>query len=317
MGNIILGVGNAARLFHSDTGEGKGTEDLINIVDPRAHVVSAFDFAVTRGDGIFEATTVWKGQPVSLENHLRRLSHSARLMDLPQPDIEAFAQAVHTLIEQYDGSEAGPLLRLLISRGLDDATGIGRQDGGLPSIWMFIDAMGSLHETDPISMISLTRGYPSDIAVRAPWLLNGAKTLSYAVNQAIHRECDRRKVTDAVLTTEDGYVLECPNSSIVAQYGTHLVTPDPSIGILHGTTQRELFAYGRQEGGSFEYAKLPFERLLEADRLYMTHGGWVVPVGELDGRRYPVDPSSIEYINAAIHAGRTHDEALGIGPKAE
>lgn len=34
MGNIILGVGNAARLFHSDTGEGKGTEDLISIVDP-------------------------------------------------------------------------------------------------------------------------------------------------------------------------------------------------------------------------------------------------------------------------------------------
>ena len=59
-------------------------------------------------------------------------------------------------------------------------------------------------------MASMTRGYPSDITARAPWLLNGAKTLSYAFNCAVHRECARRGVGDAILYSEDGYTMECP-----------------------------------------------------------------------------------------------------------
>ena len=315
MANIVLGRGNAASLFASENPTGEHAEALLDFVDPHAQIVSPFDLAVTRGDGIFEATTVWKGYPISLENHLRRLSYSARLMDMPLPNISAFTEAIYALIEQYDGDEPGPLLRILISRGMDDATGVGKNSDGLPSVWMFIDSLGNLHETDKISMISLTRGYSSDITAKAPWLLNGAKTLSYAVNQAVHRECDRQSADDAILTTEDGYVLECPNSSIVARYGDRYITPDPSIGILHGTSQRELFAYAQQEGGSFEYKKLPFEQLEEADSLYMTHGGWVIPVGELNGNSYSVDPQQVDAINEAIHSGRTHDEALSIAPE--
>jgi 4-amino-4-deoxychorismate lyase len=315
MANIVLGKGNASALFSAMSPSAGRSGKLLEFVEPGALIVSPFDLAVTRGDGIFEATTVWKGYPVSLENHLLRLAHSARLMDMPEPNMAAFTQAVEELIAQYDGDEPGPLLRILISRGMDDATGVGKGSDGLPSVWMFIDSMGNLHETDPISMMSLTRGYSSDITAKAPWLLNGAKTLSYAVNQAIHRECDRHSVGDAILTTEDGFVLECPNSSIVAGFGNHYVTPDPSIGILHGTSQRELFAFAQQEGGSFEYRKLPFEQLLEADSLYMTHGGWVIPVGELDGNHYSVDAEFVAAMNDAIHTGRTHDDALSIGPK--
>lgn len=45
---------------------------------------------------------------------------------------------------------------------------------------------------------SRIRSQPSDITARAPWLLNGAKTLSYAFNCAVHRECARRGVGDAL-----------------------------------------------------------------------------------------------------------------------
>lgn len=118
----------------------------------------------------------------------------------------------------------------------------------------------------------------------------------------------------AKLGSEDGYTLECPNSSIVARYGDTLITPDPRIGILHGTSQREMFAWALQEGQNTQYKKLPFAELREADRLYMVHGGWVIPVNELDGKAYAVDMAEIAAINDAIHTGRTHNDALGIGP---
>lgn len=315
---IVLAIGNTKALF-SPKGEFEGmNEHLMRIVDPHDRCVSAFDLSVLRGDGIFEATTVWNGYPISLENHLRRLSHSARLMDMPAPNLEAFTGAVNMVIAQYDDPEPGPLLRILVSRGLDAGTGIGAEARtAAPSVWMFLDGRGTLHELTPITLASLDRGYASDITAKAPWLLNGAKTLSYAINQSMHRECERRGAGDAIMVSSDGFTLECPNSSIVAMFGDSFITPDPRIGILNGTSQRELFAWARQEGKKIKYGKLPFARLQEADRLFMTHGGWVIPVRALDGQAYDVDPTQIKAINDAIHTGRTHDEALNIRPLGE
>mgnify|MGYP000507822867 CR=1 FL=1 len=90
-------------------------------MNPAAVNISAFDLSVLRGDGIFEATTVFKGFPISLENHLRRLSDSARLMDLPTP-----TRGIEKVMSAYDDPEPAPLLRIIVSRGLDQETGIGK-----------------------------------------------------------------------------------------------------------------------------------------------------------------------------------------------
>ena len=317
---IVLAVGNAGKLFAPEgTQSHSSDDDLVRLVQPHDACVSAFDLSVLRGDGIFEATTVFKGYPISWENHLRRLADSARLMDMPIPNQTAFTAAVNKVIAEYDAPEPGPLLCILVSRGLDPQTGIGAEhaDTNAPSVWIFLDGQGTLHSTNPVALASLSRGYASDVTAQAPWLLNGAKTLSYAINQSMHRECDRRGVDDAVTFTTDGFTLECPNSSIVAQYDHRFVTPDPHIGILNGTSQRECFAWARQEGYAIEYSKLPLAELREADRLYMTHGGWVIPIGALDDRDYDVDEQQIDEINDAIHTGRTHDDALSIGPTGD
>lgn len=49
----------------------------------------------------------------------------------------------------------------------------------------------------------------------------------------------------------------------------------------------------------------------------MTHGGWVIPISEIDGRALVVDTAQIQAVNDAIHSGRTHDDALGIGPTGD
>ena len=315
---IVLAVGKSNVLFAPEgTQLPTSEDDIVHVVDPHALCVSAFDLSVLRGDGIFEATTVWRGYPVSLENHLRRLSDSARLMDLPAPNHAAFAAAIRAVVAHYDDPEPGPLLRILVSRGLDPETGVGAEQRNDPSVWIFLDGRGTLHSLNPVTLISLSRGYASDVTTKAPWLLNGAKTLSYAINQSMHRECARRSVDDAVTFTTDGYTLECPNSSIVAEFGGHFITPDPRIGILNGTSQRELFAWAQQEGKSIEYRKLPLTELRDADHLYMTHGGWAVPIRGLDGRVYDVDTVQVRDINDAIHSGRTHDDALTIGPTGD
>ena len=200
MSSIVLAVGNGKTLFG---GAGVAPDaDLVRFVDPESPIINAFDLCALRGDGIFEATTVWKGFPVSLENHLKRLANSARLVDMPEPNIPALTRAVQLVIDQYDDPEPGPMLRIIVSRGLDPDTGVGKAADRTPTVYIFLDAKGTLHSLEPITMASMTRGYPSDITARAPWLLNGAKTLSYAPCTAnapavasATRFCSRRTAT--------------------------------------------------------------------------------------------------------------------------
>lgn len=180
MSSIVLAVGNGKTLFGGTSVAPDA--DLVRFVDPESSIINAFDLCALRGDGIFEATTVWKGFPVSLENHLKRLANSARLVDMPEPNIPALTRAVELVIDQYDDPEPGPMLRIIVSRGLDPDTGVGKAAADrTPTIYIFLDAKGTLHSLEPITMASMTRGYPSDITARAPWLLNGAKNVELRV----------------------------------------------------------------------------------------------------------------------------------------
>ena len=71
-----------------------------------------------------------------------------------------------------------------------------------------------------------------DIAARAPWLLAGAKTLSYAINKAVLREAARRGADDVLFVSSDGYVLEGPSSTLIAKFGNRIWTPSTALGIL-------------------------------------------------------------------------------------
>src|SRR5690606_37196164 len=94
-----------------------------------------------------------------------------------------------------------------------------------------------------VRVVTLDRGCDLDVAERAPWLLLGAKTLSYAVNMAALREARRRGADDAVFLSTDGFVQEAPTASLILRFGNRLVTPAPAGGILHVTTQLSVYEY--------------------------------------------------------------------------
>lgn len=316
MSPIVLAVGNGKTLFG---GAGVAPDaDLVRFVDPESPIINAFDLCELRGDGIFEATTVWKGFPVSLENHLKRLANSARPVDMPEPNIPALTRAVQLVIDQYDDPEPGPMLRIIVSRGLDPDTGVGKAADRTPTVYIFLDAKGTLHSLEPITMASMTRGYPSDITARAPWLLNGAKTLSYAFNCAaaprMRPPWRRRRDSVHGGRLHDGMpgIRRLWHAMAIS-----FVTPDPRIGILNGTSQREMFAWALEEGKKAEYRKLPIAELRRSGQP-VHDARRMVDSDQRDRRALAaVDAAEIQAINDAIHSGRTHEDALKIGPTGD
>src|SRR6478609_6846932 len=276
--------------------------------DPRKPLLHADDLSVVRGDGIFESLLVRDGRPCLLEAHLGRLAHSARLMDLPEPDLPGWRAAVATAASRWtqQGGDEG-VMRLIYSRG--------RERGSEPTAFTMIGAVPgrvAAARADGVSAMTLARSLPAEGAADMPWLLAGAKTLSYAVNMAALRHADRHGAGDVIFVSCEGHVLEGPRSTVVIATqidGTvGLLTPPPWYPILRGTTQRALFDVARNKGYDCDY------KALRSADLFAAQGVWLVSsitlgarVHTLDGKLLPPAPLAAEFaelIDTAIVSDR-------------
>jgi 4-amino-4-deoxychorismate lyase len=266
--------------------------------DPDEPHLSMLDLGATRGDGVFETISVGEGHPQALEHHLRRFAKSAAALELPAPDLEAWREAILATIAVVEKSSES-FVKTVLTRGVEGS--------GIPTGWVYGAPSPDYgpQRTEGVRVVMLDRGYRHDIQGTSPWLLAGAKTLSYAVNRAVAREAARRDADDVIFVSSDGYVLEGPTSSVVFRRGDSLLTPGTGLGILDGTTQANVFRYAETLGMStgFELAKP--ETLREADALWLVSSvRLAAPVRELDGTGFPVDAELTAGINEYLLALR-------------
>jgi 4-amino-4-deoxychorismate lyase len=276
--------------------------------DPAAPLLFADDLAAVRGDGVFETLLVRDGRPCLLEAHLARLTQSARMADLPAPDLSRWRAAVAAGVERWlaDGEGEG-VLRLVYSRG--------RESGSPPTAFATIGRLAARvaeARRNGVAALTLARGLPADGATDMPWLLAGAKTLSYAVNMAALRHAERQGAGDVIFVSSDGHVLEGPRSTVVIatelEGNPALLTPPPWYPILRGTTQQALFEVARNKGYDCDY------RNLRPADLFAAQGVWLVSsitlaarVHTLDGKPLssaPLAGEIAELVDAAIVSDR-------------
>ncbi len=233
--------------------------------DPAQPYVRVDNTGVLRGDGVFETVLVVDGKPRELGPHLDRLARSAALLDLPEPDLEAWERAVQTVIDNWRGpSEIA--VKLVYTRGAEGDPDV---EPLCYALGMEIDEKIKRARAEGIAAVTLDRGFGPDIAERAPWLLLGAKTLSYAVNMAALREAERRGAQDVIFTATDGSVLEGPTSTVLMAKGRTLYTPPPNIGILPGTTQRSVFRAAQKAGWTVKSEPISADELVSADGVFL------------------------------------------------
>jgi 4-amino-4-deoxychorismate lyase len=199
------------------------------------------------------------------------------------------------------------VLRLVYSRG--------RESGSAPTAFATIGALPARvadARRKGVAAMTLDRGMPADGAANMPWLLAGAKTLSYAVNMAALRHAERHGAGDVVFVSSDGYVLEGPRSTVVIATEIDgiptLLTPPPWYPILRGTTQQALFEVARNKGYDCDY------RALRPSDLFAAQGVWLVSsitlaarVHTLDGKLLAPAPLAGEFaelVDAAILSDR-------------
>ncbi|AHI01879.1 aminodeoxychorismate lyase [Kutzneria viridogrisea] len=250
-------------------------------VDPETPLVRVDDLGLLRGDGVFETVLVVDGRPRELGPHLDRLARSAAMLELPEPDRSGWERCVDAVINNWTGDRQ-MALKLVLTRGAEYGDGTPTAFAmGLP-----IGEKVLRQREQGISAVTLERGIDPGLAERAPWLLLGSKSLSYAVNMAALRHAAKLGADEVIFTASDGTVLEGPTSTVILVRGRTLITPPANIGILPGTTQAALFRAAERSGWSIKVEPVRTSDLTDNDGVFLVSSVRAITrVNSLDGQQ--------------------------------
>jgi branched-subunit amino acid aminotransferase/4-amino-4-deoxychorismate lyase len=262
------------------------------LVDPSEPVLVADDEGFSRGRAAFTTLRVYGGRPFRLDEHLERLAGSAARIGLPAPDPAEVAQLARDAVAAAGVPDCS--LRITWTPG---------PPGGPPLALAVVGEIPAWIEQLRVRgqrLASLLVPRRSE-----PWLLEGTKSTSYAVNMAAEAEAKRRGADDAVFVDGDGVVLEGPVTNVWWRVGETLVTPSLDLGILAGETRATLIGLAGGLGYRVEEGAYPVERLRAADEAFTSSSvREVMPVVAVDGAALERGPAA-DALQEALRAAAT------------
>lgn len=253
------------------------------LVPPLLGFLRPDDVGVLRGDGIFETLLVVHGQMRDADEHFARMQASAEMLGFAAPVAADWQAPIDAIIAAWTGPEE-MALRLTVTRG--------PESGGDPTAFAmgFEVPAAARHGRTGVKVLTLSRAFRREDVIGAPWLLAGAKSLSYATNMAAIRWAKEQGADDAIFMTSDEKVLEGPTSTVVLVRGRKLITP-PREGILDGITARRLLAAAENVGWETAVEPLTIDDLSSGDGLYLVSSTRLLaPVLMVDGQERPHNP---------------------------
>lgn len=250
------------------------------LVDFDEPIICADDGSFLRGDGVFECMLVSSGTPKLQEEHLDRLYRSASALSMVLP----VRSEMHQLLDQVVAAwpiQVDGQLRLVCTRGA--------QSVPEPVIFATLTELPESTHRDRISGVRLITGsvgYAHNVRRNAPWLLGGAKTLSYAVNMSSHRYAERMGADEMLWLSADGFVLETPSFGVLWLEGGHVYTPQSDTGIVSSTTLKAVIAAMTSVGFQTGEVLADCSRLVESDAVWLTGSlSGILEVNSIDGQQ--------------------------------
>jgi len=269
------------------------------LLPPEQAVVSVWDHGFLYGDGAFEGVSLHASRLFRLDDHLRRLRRSARILAMePTYDDAGIRAAIVDCCRANELTDAH--VRIILTRGVG-RPGIDPTRCPRPSLYVLAYPFPPLLGTDPIDLMtsSVTRKSPRsvDAAVKSLNYLDGilAKLQAHAAGAA-----------DALMLDGEGYVAEATTANVFAVLGEEVVTPEPTAA-LAGITRDTVIRLTREADLVVSERRISVGELITADEVFLTGtAAGIVPVGAIDGRALPSPPGrTTSWVSGAYAEART------------
>ena len=240
------------------------------------------DRGLTLGDGVFDTALARHGRILFEAAHVARLSAATAALGFPVPP-ERIATAMRALA----AAEEGPLaaIRTTITRGAGPR-GLAPPAEPRPVLWA---SAAPLPPALPFASLSL---HPTDIrrndtSPAARW-----KTLGYLDAVLAAAEARAAGFDEALFRNTHGRVACAGTGNLFAVFGTRLVTPPLSEGVLAGIVRAEVLGLAPSLEFTAEEQPLAFEEFLGADAVFLTNSlRGIAPVRAVGATRFAEHPA--------------------------
>src|SRR4051812_10815607 len=231
-------------------------------------VIPVFDHGFLYGEGIYETLRTYNGRLFLYDRHMRRLRHSAGLINLPIPftDDELTARIRDTIAAaKLDHDDA--YVRVLVTRGVGELT-YNLNATPKPS-WVIIvkplpSPASDLYEKGVKAvLVDVVRNHPRSVnpAIKSNNLMNSALAA---------QEGFKRGGFEAVMRNYRGELTECTQSNPFIVKNSVALTPPLDSGLLPGITREFIFEIGRTGGIEVREQVLRDDDLFSADEAFLT-----------------------------------------------
>jgi branched-chain amino acid aminotransferase len=239
-------------------------------VEDHEATVPITDRSFLYGDGCFEGIGVYNGRLPHLDDHVRRMFASARMLRIPMPVEERELRGLILETARRNGmaDADGAYLRPLLTRG-SGPLGVKHSRTVGPSRLVIIPQIGDRRVDFGDEAAVLTAVISRYVRAGASSLDPGVKSNNYLTSILAYLEADDRGADIAVLLDDRGFVSEGHAMNIFCVVDQHLLTPMASAS-LRGITRRHVLRVAQETGVPCHETNLTPYDLRCADEVFVT-----------------------------------------------
>ena len=241
-------------------------------------VIPVEDRGFLFGDGVYEATPAYGGEPFLLDRHLARLSRSLRALRIDY-DLDAMPDIHRRLLAENGLDRASfSFIYVQVTRGAAPRGHAFPSEPVPPTVYGF---------ANPCVRPPRSRWEEGYGAVTVPdqrWSRADVKVISLVPNVLAQQAAVDAGVEDAIFV-RDGMALEGTHNNLFAVIAGTLVTAPASNHILHGITRGFVLERAAALGIRIEERSIPVDELRAADEAFFAGTTTEIrPTVQLDGR---------------------------------
>lgn len=250
------------------------------IVHASEAVISPFDHGYLYGLGVFETFRTYEGHPFLLKDHLKRLSHGLKELNIAADlDEEKIRNAITALLNKNGLKDA--YCRFNISGGAGE---IGLQTTPYEDATVILFQK----ELPPSLPLKEKEGVLLQLRRNTPETGERLKSHHYLNNMAAKREIGPSPQQEGIFLTKDGHLCEGITSNLFWVKDEELYTPAVETGLLNGITRQFILALAERMQFQVWEGLFELEGLLGADEVFFTNSVQeIIPVNRIDSMSLP------------------------------
>ncbi|UCE97826.1 MAG: aminotransferase class IV family protein [Dehalococcoidia bacterium] len=250
-----------------------------NLVERDRALIPVLDYGFLYGYGLFETMRAYGGKVFRIEQHLKRLQDSAKILGI-KIDLKTLRNAVNDTLNVNKIDSAR--VRVTLSPGL------GEINANLDTC-TYTTTMVIAEKYPPFPERIYRNGFKaitSSLIINSQSWFSGLKSTSYLLNVLARKEARAAGADEAICLNEKGLLAEASMSNIFLVDDDRLKTPALNNGILPGITRRTVIELAIKMGIECKEVDITADELYQSQEAFLTNSLIeIMPLSKLDNKQ--------------------------------